>query len=165
MKEKEYEILEKTQEAAVEGISTVLEQGIQTTNLDYLYKLVDIYKDTKEVDSMRYNGYGYGYDNYNYGRENYGENYNDRYEARGRGSNARRDSRGRYRGDEYMDRMAGEFGNYQESRSRYGAGEETDKAFHYMVKAYEEFTKYLFEEAETPQQKQMLREAVQKSMM
>lgn len=154
---KEATMLEKTQKAAIEGINTVLEQGIQTTNLDYLYKLIDIYKDTKEVDSMRYNGYGYG----NYGRENYGrDNYGrDEYGAR------RRDSRGRYRGDEYMDRMAGEFGNYQESRSNYGAGEETDKAFHYMVKAYEEFTRYLFEEAETPQQKQMLREAVQKSMM
>lgn len=42
--------------------------------------------------------------------------------------------------------------------------EETDKSFHYMVKALEDFIKVLHEEAETPQQKQMLNEALQKSM-
>ena len=70
----------------------------------------------------------------------------------------------KYRGDEELDRMAGEYGRYQESRSRYGAGEETDKSFHYMVKALEDFIKVLHEEAETPQQKQMLNETLLRSM-
>lgn len=46
-----------------------------------------------------------------------------------------------------------------------GASEETDKSFHYMVKALEDFIKVLHEEAETPQQKQMLNETLQRSMM
>ena len=46
-----------------------------------------------------------------------------------------------------------------------GTIEETDKSFYYMVEAYKDFTKVLFENAETPQQKQMLREAIQESMM
>ena len=158
----EEKMLEKVQEKAKESIDKILEDGIQTTNLEYLDKLIDIFKDTKEVENMRNYGYGYGYGDggygRGYGREQYGE-YGEEFGAR------RRDRRGRYRGDEAMDRMAGEYGRYQESRQRYGAGEESDKAFHYMVKAYEEFTKYLSEEAETPEQKQMLREAAQKSIM
>ena len=70
----------------------------------------------------------------------------------------------KYRGDDSLDRMAGEYGRYMESRERYGAGEETDKSFHYMVKALEDFVKVLHEEAETPQQKQMLNETLQRSM-
>ena len=51
-----------------------------------------------------------------------------------------------------------------DNRSRYGASEETDKSFHYMVKALEDFIKVLHEETETPQQKQMLNETLQRSM-
>jgi hypothetical protein len=51
-----------------------------------------------------------------------------------------------------------------ESRNRYGAGEETDRSFHYMVKALEDFIKVLHEEAETQQQHQMLNETLQRSM-
>ena len=60
--------------------------------------------------------------------------------------------------------MAGEYGRYQESRN-YGAGEETDKSFHYMVKALEDFIRVLYEEANNEQQKQQLRETLQRSMM
>ena len=108
-----------------------------------------------------YNGYGNNYGEYgrgSYGREQYG-NYN------GYGNYGRRGVDSRYRGEEHLDRMAGEYGRYQESRNRYGAGEETDKSFHYMVKALEDFIKVLEEEAETQQQKMQLKEALQKSMM
>ena len=71
----------------------------------------------------------------------------------------------RYRGEEELDRMSGEYGRYMESRSRYGAGEESDKSFHYMVKALEDFIKVLHEEADTPMQKQQLKESLQRSMM
>ena len=70
----------------------------------------------------------------------------------------------RYRGEDELDRMVGEYGRYQESRSRYGAGEETDKSFHYMIKALEDFIMVLKEEAETPQQKQQLMQSLQNSM-
>ena len=92
-----------------------------------------------------------------YGRDDYG-----RYEGYGA---RRRDSRGRYMGQEHLDRMSDDYGRYMESRSRYGASEETDKSFHYMVKSLEDFIKFLHEEAETSQQKQMLRDTIQRSMM
>ena len=70
----------------------------------------------------------------------------------------------KYRGENELDRMSGEYGRYQENK-RYGAKDETDKSFHYMVKALEDFIKVLHEEAETPQQHQMLNETLQRSMM
>ena len=150
---------EKLEKKTEESITKILDEGITTNNLDHLYKLTKINHMAKEDENMNYGNYGNyggrrpGYDTYgeygNYGRENYG--------ARGYDM--------RYRGDEELGRMTNEYGRYMESRSRYGAGEETDKSFHYMVKALEDFIKVLHEEADTPQQKQQLRESLQRSMM
>ena len=155
----EDQVIEKTSKA----IERIMKDGIATTNLDNLYKLIDIYKDAKEVKNMNnygnygarrpgYDSYGRGYGEYN-GYGNYGENY------------GRRGYDMKYRGDEELDRMAGEYGRYQESRQRYGANsQESDKSFHYMVKALEDFVMVLKEEAETPEQKQQLMQALQNSM-
>ena len=148
----------KVIEKMKESINNQLEQGLNTQNIDVLYKLVDIYKDMKEVENMNYGNYmgrNVGYDSYgrNYGNMEYGRNY------------GRQGYDMKYRGNENLDRMYNEYGRYQESRNRYGNGEETDKSFHYMVKELEDFIRVLHEEAETPQQKQMLRESLQNSMM
>ena len=151
------QILDKTEEK----IEEILEQEINPTNLEYLDKLVDIHKDIKEEMCMYSGNYGNyggrraGYDSY--GRGGYG-NY-------GEGSYGRRGYDAKYRGDESLDRMYGEYGRYMESRNRYGAGEESDKSFHYMVKALEDFIKVLYEEADTQQQKQQLMQTLQNSMM
>lgn len=145
------------------SIDRILNEGLTINNLDHLQKLTKIRHMAKEdKEEMNYGNYGeYGargrgrgsYGEYgNYGGGSYGE-----YGARGRG--------GRYRGDDSLDRMYGEYGRYQESRQRYGAGDqETDKSFHYMVKALEDFIMVLHEEADTPQQKQQLMQALQNSM-
>lgn len=147
---------EKLVETTKNSIEKILNEGLNTSNLEHLYKLVDIYKDAKEVESMNYgNYYGArrpGYDSY--GRDEYG-----RYDNYGR-----RGYDMRYRGHDKIDEMSNEYGRYMESRERYGAGEETDKSFHYMVKALEDFIKVLYEEADTPQQKQQLQQALQSSM-
>lgn len=140
-----------------EPIKDIIKDGVNTNNLDYLYKLIDIHKDVaneeywiKKEEREMYEAYGRrpGYSSYgeygNYGRRGYDM---------------------KYRGDEYLDRMAGEYGRYSANRSSYGASEETDKSFHYMLKALEDFIKVLHEEVNTPQQKQMLRETIQRSMM
>ena len=153
----EDKIIEKTKKS----IETILEGDISPNNIEYLYKLSKVNHMAKEDKNM-YGEYGArrpGYDSY--GRGNYG-NYGEygrggSYGARGRDS--------RYRGDDELDRMYGEYGRYQESRNRYGASEETDKSYHYMVKALEDFIRVLYEEADTPQQKQQLRETLQRSMM
>ena len=156
----EDEVIEKT----TESISKIVKEGLTTNNLDNLYKLSKIKHMAKEDKNMygEYGNYGgrrAGYDSY--GRGNYGENYGEygrggNYGARGRDM--------RYRGDDYMDRMSNEYGRYMESRERYGAGEESDKAFHFMTKALGEYLDFLHEEADTPQKKQMLNETLQRSM-
>lgn len=147
-------------EKMTESINKILDEGLNTSNIELLYKLVDIYKDTKEVESMNYGEYGRRAGYNAYGRGSYGENYGE-YD---RGSYGRQGYDSKYRGDEYIDRMHNEYGRYVESRNRYGAGEESDKAFHFMSKALGEYIEFLQEEAETPQQKQELMNVIQSSL-
>ena len=160
---------DKLIEKVDEKLKEIIETEINPNNLDYLYKLSKIKHMVKEDKEMNYGNYGNygarrpGYDSYgNYG--NYGNYGEGSYGEYGRNSYGRRGYDMKYRGDDSLDRMAGEYGRYQESRSRYGAGEESDKSFHYMVKALEDFIKVLHEEADTQQQKQMLNETLQRSM-
>lgn len=167
-----HKIIEETDKYIKQFMEEGLDQG---DNLKYIGDLIDIQKDAYEIECMKEEKEMYGeYGNYgeygarrggrrgSYGRDEYGRGGYGNYGEYGR---RERDSRGRYRGDDEMDRMYEEYGRYQESRSRYGAGEETDKSYHYMVKALEDFIKVLHEEAETEQQRQMLRETLQRSMM
>ena len=147
---------EKVIEKMEDSIKKIIDEGLNTNNLDTLYKLSKIKHMAKEDEKMNYENYnGRRYDAYG--------NYDDG--SYGRGNYGRRGRDMRYRGEDEMDRMYGEYNRYQESRNRYGASDETDKSFHYMVKALEDFIKVLYEEANTQQQKQMLRESLQKSMM
>lgn len=155
---------EKLEKKTEESINKILEEGLNTNNLDHLYKLTKINHIAKEEENMNnYGNYGgrrAGYDSYGrdaYGRDSYGEYGRDAYGRRGYDM--------KYRGDDSLDRMSGEYGRYMESRSRYGAGsEESQKSFHYMVKALEDFIMVLKEEAETPEQKQQLMQSLQNSM-
>ena len=138
---------DKVIEKMESSIEKILKDGVTTNNLDNLYKLSKIKHYAKEDKNMEYGNYGRraGYDSYGeYGRRGYDM---------------------KYRGQEHLDRMYDDYGRYMESRSRYGASEETDRSFHYMVKALEDFIKVLHEEADTPQQKQQLKETLQRSMM
>ena len=147
----EKEVIEKTSKA----IERIMKEGIATTNIDNLYKLSKIKHLAKEDESMNYGNYGGrgpGYDVY--GRDSY-RGY-DNYGRSGRDM--------KYRGHEHLDRMYDDYGRYMDNRQRYGAGEETDKSYHYMIKALEDFIQVLHEEADTPQQKQMLNETLQRSM-
>ena len=154
----EDEVIEKT----TESISKIVKEGLTTNNLDNLYKLSKIKHMAKEDKNM-YGEYG-NYGGRRAGYDTYGRGDYRGYDNYGRDEYGRRGYDMKYRGEEEMDRMMGEYGRYMESRNRYGAGEETDKSFHYMVKALEDFIKVLHEEAETPQQKQMLNEILQRSM-
>ena len=148
------EVEEKTIEKTTESIEKILNDGLNTNNIDNLYKLSKIKHMAKEDENMNYGNYGgrrAGYDTY--GRDEYGRGG---YGARGRDM--------RYRGHDHLDRMYDDYGRYMESRERYGASDETDKSYHYMIKALEDFIMVLHEEADTSQQKQMLNETLQRSM-
>ena len=144
----EERVIEKTEES----ITKILDEGLNTTNLDHLYKLIDIYKDAKEVKDMNYRYGNYGRDEY--GRDNYGRY--DEYGAR------RRDSRGRYMGHEHLDRMYEDYGRYEEGRHRYGTNEDTKRSLQYMLKSMEDFARMLKEEAQSQEEIQMIRETAQR---
>ncbi len=158
---------EKVIEKSEELIDQILDEGINANNIEHLYKLSKISHLAKEDKKMygNYGNYGENYGNYGRGAgyDSYGRYGN--YGNYGEGSYGRRGRDAKYRGEEEIDRMSGEYGRYMENRNRYGASEETDKSFHYMVKSLEDFIRVLHEEAETPQQKQMLNETLQRSMM
>lgn len=137
-------------------------ENINDDDLVRLYKLIDIHKDLKnekywkeKIEIMRYRNYGANFDNYRDG------SYGRRYREGNSGNYGEYGARGydmKYRGDESLDRMSNEYGRYMENRERYGTGDqETDKSFHYMVEAYKDFGKVLMQEAQTPEQKEMLR--------
>ena len=160
---KETKVLDKLKEETDKSMKRVLEQGVQTNNVDFLYKMIDIKKDIAEIEKeeqeMMYGNYGnYGRDSdmmYSGGR---------RRDSRGRymegGSYGRRGvpgtGRGRYRGEEMMDEMAYHYGNYNEGREQYGADEETMKSFKYMLKSFKDYYKHLKEEASSQQEVKML---------
>ena len=108
---------EKVIEKVEEKIKNIIDNEITPESLEYLYKLSKIKHYAKEDKEMygnygNYGNYGArrpGYDSYGeYGRGYYGESY------------GRRGYDMKYRGAEEMDRMAGEYGRYMESRERYG---------------------------------------------
>lgn len=155
MKE-EKTVEEKVIKRMEESIENILNEGLNINNLDNLLKLSKIKHMAKEDKNMygSYNNRRPGYDTYGYNE--YGNYLRNNYGRQGRDM--------RYRGDNEIDRMSGEYGRYMENRERYGASEETDKSFHYMIKSLEDFINVLHEEADTPQQKQMLNETLQRSM-
>lgn len=150
-------MIKEVKQKVEEKINNILEQGIQSDNVEVLGELVDIHKDManeeywekkKEVMSMNYRGYE-EYNEDGYGRRN--RDSRGRYMARGRG-------RGNYRGEEMMEEMAYHYGNYNESREQYGADEETMKSFKYMLKSFKDYYKHLKEEASSQQEVRMLEE-------
>lgn len=146
----EEKILQKT----CEYIEKVAEQGLNSADIDYLSKVVDIHKDITEVKNMN-NGYGnYGYGNYG----NYGE-YNESYGRRGVDA--------KYRGESYMDSMRGSYRNYEEARNEYnrgnyGAKEDGLKDLEYMMHAAMKFIKMIKEEASSPEEQEIVRKHIMK---
>ena len=162
---KETSVIDKVTEEVDKSIKRIMEQGVQTNNIDFLYKMIDVKKDIAEIEKeeqeMMYSNYG-NYDNYGEYDRSYGGGR--RRDSRGRymegGSYGRRGvkgtGRGRYRGEEMMDEMAYHYGNYNEGREQYGADEETMKSFKYMLKSFKDYYKHLKNEASSQQEVQML---------
>lgn len=157
---------EKLAEKVKEKIQHIIDEDINTNNLEHLYKLIDIYKDAKEVESMNYGNYsGRGpsrgaYGEYNEGYNEYGRgygNYNEYREGYGR-----RGVDSKYRGYGHLDRMAEEYGRYSYGRERYGANEDTKKSLKYMLESMEDFARMLREEAQSQDEVEMIRQTAQR---
>ena len=147
-------------------IEQLLCKELDTDTLDTLYKLVDIDKDLenidywkvkKEVMQMRYDDYG-GYSEGRYG--NYGR--------RGVPGSGRGRYRGNYsEGEEMLEEMKEHYGAYSDSieaynRGNYNAGQDGMKALENTMELFTDFTKKMVQEAESPEEKQIIRKYLRK---
>ena len=158
--------IEKAKEAAEKKIEELVKQGLNQSNIDYLYKVVDIHTDISNEEYWKAKEENYMYRGYNEG--GYSEGYGRRRDSRGRymeggyseGNYGRRGvpgtGRGRYRGEEMIDEMSYHYGNYSEGMNSYGADQETMKSFKYMLKSFKDYYKHLKQEASSQEEVQML---------
>lgn len=166
------EMLDKIKEAANKPLETIAKDGISSSNLDYLYKLIDIQKDianieywkVKEEDFMKYGEGSYGRGGY--GRGGYG-NYGE-YGAYGEGSYGRR---GNFRARGPEDKMDEMFMNYQaysEGREAYGrsgnysAKEDSVKGLEKMLESAVDLFKMLKEQASSQEEMELVHKYAKK---
>lgn len=159
------ELIEKTEQA----IKNVTAQGLNNNNIDFLYKAVDIHKDlcNEEYWKVKEEYYMYGnYDDASYGRRGVKGTGRGRY--RDGDSYGRRGvpgtGRGRYRGEEMLEEMMEEYGNYSEGREMYGADQDTLKSFKYMLKSFKDYYKHLKEEASSQEEIQLLEQTAREML-
>lgn len=130
---KETKVLDKLKEETDKSMKRVLEQGVQTNNVDFLYKMIDIKKDIAEIEKeeqeMMYGNYG-RYDDMSYsgGR---------RRDSRGRymegGSYGRRGYDTKYRGHDMLDEMNYSYGAYSDNNEYGNYGETSTKELKKML--------------------------------
>ena len=164
MEENKKDWCKEVSEQVEKIIQTFTDEGINSGNVDYLYKLVDIHKDlanekywkTKEEDmKMKY-------------RENYGRRSRD---SRGRYMENvmyDRDNYGRdnYRGEDMIDEMYENYGNYSESRDsynrgNYGSKQETLDSLKYRLQSVVEFMGMLKQEAGSKEEVDLIKRYAQ----
>lgn len=133
---KEKNVIEKVTEEVDKSIKRIMEQGVQTNNIDFLYKMIDVKKDIAEIEKeeqeMMYSNYdNYGrYDDMNYegGR---------RRDSRGRymesGSYGRRGYDTKYRGHDMLDEMNYSYGAYSDNNEYGNYGETSTKELKKML--------------------------------
>ena len=161
-------VLVKTKSEVERIIKQITENGLQTANVELLYKLIDIHKDIenekywkeKEEESM-YRGRDYFMDDsYNGGRS---RDSRRRYMD---GSYGRRGvpgtGRGRYRGYDMIEEMGEHYGDYSEGRDSYGNDKENKKSFDKMLQSLEDFTYLIMQEADSQDKIEKVRKTARK---
>lgn len=150
MEEEKQTMQDKVKEKTEAKINEVIAQGIQSGNVDFLYKLVDIYNDvdnknkTKEDKDMRHDYYGKYEDN------RFGDNYGRMRDSRGRFME--RGYGAKYRGEDVLNDMHNTYREYSEGKSMFGEGhyghsKETMKSLEYMLQSVVDFMCMLEEDA------------------
>ena len=168
IEETKEDVLVKTKSEVERIIKQITENGLQTANVELLYKLIDIHKDManeeywkeKEEESM-YRGRDYFMDDsYNGGRsrDSRGRYMDSSYGRRGVPGTGR----GRYRGYDMIEEMGEHYGDYSEGRDNYGNDRETEKSFDKMLQSLEDFTYLIMQEADSQDKIEKVRKTARK---
>ena len=156
------DVLVKTKSEVERIIKQIVENGLQTANVELLYKLIDIHKDIEnekywkeKEEKMMYRDY----DNYSGGRSRDSRGrYMDSYGRRGVPGTGR----GRYRGYDMIEEMGEHYGDYSEGRDNYGNDRETEKSFDKMLQSLEDFTYLIMQEADSQDKIEKVRRTARK---
>lgn len=166
------ENLKEQVEKQLENIATT---GIQSNNVDLLYKLIDIHKDISQEkywdekiklkkEGLEMRRYREGAEYNPYGREEYGNYGREQYGRR------RRDSRGRFMeggsyghddGEQMMDEMMGNYQSYRENMS-YGAEQDGMKSLNKMLESAYEFVEMLTQDAKSQEEVELIKKWTRK---
>lgn len=159
--------MEKLMKRVKTELDNIAEKGLTSSNLETTNKLVDIYKDLTEICKKEIEG-GEN-DMYNARNRDRDGRYRDRdwdwdrYDNRGRGNY------GHYplddRTERYFDRMRDGMETYDAGRSRYrdgGSNERMVEGIEMTMAAIIKFVEYLVDNAETSQEKELVRKYVDK---
>lgn len=157
-------LMSKLKEETEKLITCLCEEGIDINNIKTLGELVDIHKDIeneeywkvkKEDIEMRYRNYG------NY--EEYNESYNRRSrDSRGRYRENEYGRRGRYRGQDMLDDIGRNYDEYMEGHEQYGnyGTNESMMKIEIMADSLMDFVEHLKKEAKSPEEKQLIEDKI-----
>ena len=159
----------KTKKETEKLIGVIVDEGITSANVDYLYKLVDIHKDIanedywkmKEENKMRYRAYGRD----SYGEGEYGKYEDNRFGRRMRDSRGRYMARGydtKYQGEEMLGDMYQNYEAYSESKEaysegNYGAKHDSIKSLEYMLESTVDFMEMLKKDASSKEEMELIK--------
>ena len=153
MEEKEMTTTESIKSEIEKILGDISNDGVSQSNVDYIFKLVDIHKDLNqedywEVKKMYYRDsrrYDYDRDDMSYGRRT-------------------RDRRGRYKGHDMIDEMSDYYGKYMETRDgrSYGGREDSIKSLDYMMASVYDFVCMLEEDAKSDEEMDIIRKYARK---
>lgn len=143
-------------------LETIADKGITSSNLDTTYKLVDIYKDIKEIckmeDEERYEARG--------GRsDNSGGSYNDKYYIERFNDNDYNHRPLDERTERHLNRMREGMYDYNAGRMRYRDGGSENRmidGIEMTMGAIVNFVESLMDYSETSQEKEIIRKYVNK---
>ena len=156
-KEVQQDVISKAKEEVEKLIKTATENGLQASNVQLLYQLIDIHKDIENEEYWKNKE-----ENNMYMRDDYGNDY--------RGGRSR-DSQGRfmgdrrttsYRGQRVLDEMYNGYRNYNDgkeeyNRGNYGARNETMKSLEYMLESVTDFIEMLQHDAGSQEEVDMIK--------
>lgn len=161
-KEVKQDVISKAKEEVEKLIKAATENGLQASNVQLLYQLIDIHKD---IENEKY--WKNKEENNMYMRDDYGNDY--------RGGRSR-DSQGRfmgdrrstsYRGQRVLDEMYNGYRNYNDgkeeyNRGNYGAKNETMKSLEYMLESVTDFIEMLQNDASSQEEVDMIKHYTRK---
>ena len=138
-------------------LETIADKGITSSNLDATYKLIDIYKDIKEICKME--------DEERYGARDGRGNYGDKYYIERFNDNDYNRHPIDEKTERYLTRMREGMSDYNAGRMRYrdgGADSRMIDGIEMTMGAVVNYVENLIDYAETSQEKEIVRKYVNK---